>query len=531
MSRSTTAAFQAIPALFIAFGLVAQDTPGAAPTVQRISLQVAVQTALKNNLQVGIAEQVRDATKAGVLINQGAFDWSLQSGISFGHTKSASIRSGPSQSSPGSLVTTDSEFTTTTRNINASVTKPFEWGGNFSIAYGSQSPLYSSTDQSGKSTIILPTGQVIGPTAFGPYNLNPFPYTSSLSATYIQSLLRNAGRDAASAQLLVAKKGSIQADYIFQQSIITLVADTESKYWDLVFAKRNLENKQQSLALAQKQLNENQIRVQVGTLAPIEVTSAEASAAQREQDIIAAEAQLDNAKDALARALYPDTTRPTNLDAEDAPSIEPFRFDESTAEKMALDKRLELKFSKLDLESKQALENSANSKLKPQLDLNVGYVGASNTRENFSGVNSDLTGFKYPGYNLGLTFSIPFANRAARGGLSLARANRRQSELSLRDQELGIILQVRQAYRNLEAAAKGVAAAEKTRIFREKNLDAEKKKFDNGMSTNFFVLQRADELDTARSAELQARITYAKNVTTLEQSIGTLLEARKLEVK
>ena len=384
---------------------------------------------------------------------------------------------------------------------------------------------------SGKSTVVSSTGQVTGPTAFGPFNANPFPYSSSLSATYTQSLLRNAGRDAASVSLIVAKKGSIQADYNFQQSIIALVADTESKYWDLVFAKRNLENKQQSLGLAGKQLNENQIRVQVGTLAPIEVTSAEASVAQREQDIIAAEAQLDNAKDALARALYPDATRATNLDAADAPSIEPFRFDESTAEKTALDKRLELKVAKLDLESKQALETSANSKLKPQLDLNMGYVGSSNTRENFSGANSDLTGFKYPGYNLGLTFSIPFANRAARGGLSQARANRRQSELSLRDQELGIILQVRTAYRNLEAGAKGVAAAEKTRIFRDKNLDAEKKKFDNGMSTNFFVLQRADELDTARSAELQARITYAKYVTTLEQALGTLLEARKLEVK
>ncbi len=531
MSRSTVATFRALPALFISFALVAQDKPADAPSVQRITLQDAVQTALKNNLQVGIAEQVRVATQAGVLINEGAFDWSLQSGLSFGHTKSASIRSGPSQSSPGSLVTTDSEFTTTTRNINATVTKPFEWGGNFSIAYGSQSPLYSSTDQSGKSTTILSTGQVVGPTAFGPYNLNPFPYNSSLSATYTQSLLRNAGRDAASVLLIVAKKGSLQADYVFQQAIITLVADTESKYWDLVFAKRNLENKRQSLSLAQKQLHENKIRVEVGTLAPIEVNNAEASAAQREQDIIAAEAQLDNAKDALARALYPDAARSTSLEAADAPSIEPFRFDESTAEKTALDKRLELKVAKLDLESKQALETSANSKLKPQLDFNVGYVGSSNTRENFSGVNSDLTGFKYPGYNLGLTFSVPFANRAARGGLSQARANRHQSELSLRDQELGIILQVRTAYRNLEAAAKGVAAAEKTRTYRELSLDAERKKFDNGMSTNFIVLQQADQLDTALSAELQARITYAKSITTLEQALGTLLEARKLEVK
>ena len=523
MSRST-----AMSALFIAFGLVAQDNPGAAPAAQRLTLQEAVQTALKNNLQVGIAEQVRDATKSGVLINQGAFDWSLQSGLGFSHTKSASIRA---QNIAGSISTTESEYETTSRNIYASLTKPFEWGGNLSVNLGSQSPLFSSTDVAGSSTTVTSTGVVSGPTPFAPYNTSPFPYYSSLSATYTQSLLRNAGREAASVQLIVAKKGSIQADYVFQQSIITLVADTESKYWDLVYAKRNLENKRQSLALFQKQLNENQIRVQVGTLAPIEVTSAEASVAQAEQEIIAAEAQLDNARDALTQALFPEGNRSMNLDAVDSPSVEPFRFDENTAEKTALDKRLELKVSRLDLESKQALETAANSKLKPQLDLSMGYVGASNTRANFSDVNSDLTGFKYPGYNLGLTFSIPFANNTAKGGQSLARANRRQSELNLRDLELGIILQVRTAYRNLEAAAKGVAAVEKTRIYREKNLDAEKKKFDNGMSTNFFVLQRANELDTARSVELQTRIAYAKFVTTLEQALGTLMEARKLEVK
>lgn len=515
----------AIPVLFVAFGLVAQTTP--APP-QSITLQDAIQTALKNNLQVGIAEQVREASKASVLINRGTFDWSLQSTLDFSHTKSASIRT---QNLGGSIATTNSEFTTTSRNLTATLNKPFEWGGNFSLAYGSNSPLYSSTDISGLSTVVAANGQVTGPTPFGPYNGNPYPYNSSLSASYTQSLLRNFGRDVTSVSLIVAKLGSIQADFTFQESIIALVADTESKYWDLVFAKRNLENKQQSLALSQKQLHENQIRVEVGTLAPIEVTNAEADVAQREQDIITADAALLNAKDALARALYPDSSHYTNLDPADAPNIEPFRFDETTAEKTALENRLELKFFKLDLQSKQAQEVAAANKLKPQLDLNVGYLGSSNTRDTFSSMNSDLTGFKYPGYNVGLTFSIPFGNNAAKGGVSQARANRRQSELNLRDQELGIILQVRQSYRNLDAAAKGVAAAEKTRIYREKNLDAEKKKFDNGMSTNFFVLQRADELDTAKANELQAQINYAKAVTALEQALGTLLEARKLEVK
>ena len=83
----------------------------------------------------------------------------------------------------------------------------------------------------------------------------------------------------------------------------------------------------------------------------------------------------------------------------------------------------------------------------------------------------------------------------------------------------------------VRASGKGVAAAEKTRIFREKDLDAEKKKFDNGMSTNFLVLSKLNDLNTAKGNELQAQITYAKSVTALEKAMGHLLEARKFEVK
>ena len=74
------------------------------------------------------------------------------------------------------------------------------------------------------------------------------------------------------------------------------------------------------------------------------------------------------------------------------------------------------------------------------------------------------------------------------------------------------------------------AASEKTRIFREKDLEAEQKKFENGMSTNFLVLSKQNDLDTAKSNELQSRIGYAKAVTALEKAQGSLLEARKLSL-
>ena len=119
----------------------------------------------------------------------------------------------------------------------------------------------------------------------------------------------------------------------------------------------------------------------------------------------------------------------------------------------------------------------------------------------------------------------------AKGNLSAARANLRGSELSLRDQELSITNAVRQAVRTIDATEKSVKAAEKTRILQEKTLEAEQKKFDNGMSTNFNVLQYMTQLDAARSAEVQAQVAYATAVTQLEVAVGNLLEARNFEVK
>ncbi len=498
------------PALLVAFSLVGQEAPKAAAT--KLTLQGAIETSLKNNLQVQIAVETRDFTRAGLLIEQGAFDWNLTGSLNLSKTQDASR----AQSSPGGPFIS-SETTTFSRNATVGSTKAFGWGGNLSLNYA---PTYRFSK-----------GTVNGGTEI-PFTSNP--YDGGFTATYTQSLLKNFGRDATESRLIVARKSAQAADFSFQKAIIDLVASTETLYWDVVFAQRNLENKQQALALAQKQLKENQIRVQVGTLAPIEVTSSEASVAQREQDIISAEAQLLNAKDALIRALYPSAQRPAALELADTPSVKPLEMDEPAAEKQALANRIELKTARLDLESKQILETAAGNRTLPQLDAFATYNGNAASQipsEGLTAVNKDLTKGAYPGYTVGLQFAMPIQNRAARGNQAQARANRRQSELSLRDLELGITLEVRQAFRNVDASAKGVAAAEKTRYFREKDLEAEQKKFENGMSTNFLVLTKQNDLDTAKSNELQAQITYAKTVTALEKALGHLLEARKLEVK
>ena len=481
-------------ALLVPFSLVAQTAPAppADANAVNLTLQDAIQTAIKNNLQVGIAQETRNLAQGQLLVAEGTYDWNLTGSVNDSKSQRSSFPGQPTS-------------TAFSRNLTLGVNKPFTWGGDFSVQY---SPTYYSSSN-------LPTP----------------PYSGTISATYSQNLLSGLGTTASSANLIVARNGSKAADYQFQQSVIQLVATIETDYWNVVYAKENLANIQEALKLAQKQLDENKIRVQVGTLAPIEITQAEAQVALQEQNIIAAEAALANAKDTLIRALYPLESRPAAIEAVDEPVVQPLSIDEGSAEKMAVDTRPEMKAAELNRDSQQILASAAKNHTLPTLNLSVGYVGGAQSAAALSPVNTDLTSGTYPGYNIGLTFAYPILNRGAKGALMQANANLRSSELSLRDEELQVRLDVRQAYRNLEAFSRGVAAAEKTRQYQEQALDAEQKKFENGMSTNFLVLQQQTALTNARTAEIQAKINYANGVTALEKAMGHLLEARNLKIQ
>jgi outer membrane protein TolC len=488
----------------VCYSLVAQ-TP--APEGKHLSLQEAIQTSLQNNLQVDIARQNREITTSGVTTSLGAFDWNLSGSVSTSHNDFAK----DAASYPGGPVVQTTGIYNS-KNLNADLAKAFTWGGSLDINYAPAYGSYRTLNQ-------------------GVTTWTQTPYNGGLSATYNQNLLQGFGREVTTAPLVIARKNAQGSDYTFQLSIINLVASTEGQYWDLVYSQRFLDSKRIALELAQKQLKENTIRMQVGTMAPIDVTSAEAQVAQAEQDIIAAEAQLANARDALIRSLYPNAERPASLEATDSPTIAHTQLDEASAVKMALDRRVELKSARIGKDIAQIQAKVAQNRTLPTLQAYATYAGSSDNYSTFGSMNSDLTGFKYPGYTVGLKFAMPIQNRAAKGNLSAARAGLRSSELNLRDQELSVTLQVRQAVRNVEATEKGVKAAEKTRYFQEKNLEAERKKFENGMSTNFVVLQVMTNLDNSRSAELQAQISYAKAVTALEQAVGNLMEARNLKIQ
>jgi outer membrane protein TolC len=498
---------RAITALLIGCGLAAQ-APGAG-SLRQLSLQDALRTALQNNLQVQIAQEARTATSAAVDIARGTFDWNLLGGFNYGRQDSATTRS---LYPLGPLATTDTRAWN--RSLVLGVQKPFEWGGNLQANY---SPVYSSS----KGDYQDPnTGAVLGRFS------SKYPYSASLAGTYTQSLLRGFGRQVNEVNLIVAKKGSQVADYQFSLALINLMAATESQYWDLVYAARNLENVESALALAQEQLDDSNTKVREGVLAGIEVTGVEAAVAQRKQALILAKSQLRNAHDTLQRTLFPHADRQDRLEPSDLPELASHWTDETVAEKMALECRVELKVGRLTRESLGAQRLVAENRLLPQLNAFASYNAGSDNRTALGPANADLASATYPGYAVGFSFALPLGNHAAKGGLAQARANERGSELSLRDLELAVRLQVRLAFENVESARESITAASETRRFREEDLRAEQKKFDLGMSTTFLVLAKQNDLDTSKSAELQARISFAKSLTALEQATGNLLAAR-----
>ncbi len=496
-----------IPALFLCAGLAAQ-APGPSH-LQRLSLREALRLALENNLQVQIAKETRAATAAGVPMAEGTFDWNLVSGFSYGHLDTAATRT---LYPTGPLATTDT--TAWNRNLTLGVQKPFEWGGNLQLNY-SPSNSFSSGDYRDPNTGVY----------LGRFSTK-YPYSSTFSGTYTQNLLKGFGRQVNEVNFIVAKKGTQAAELQFSLALINLVATAESQYWDLVFGVRNLENTKAALALAQQQLDDNKSRVQAGTMAGIEVTSAEAAVARQKQFLVVAKSQVRNANDALLRTINPKANHAGRIEPSDTPSL-PFTLpDVAVAEKLALDRRIELKVAQLTKESMGALRVAAENKQLPQLNAFATYNATSDNCTSFGSANSDLTGGTYPGYIVGLSFSFPIANRSAKGSLAQARANERGSELSLRDLELSILLQVRQAFENVEASQENVEAAKATRIFREEDLRSEQKKFEKGMSTTFLILSKQNDLNASRDAELQAQIGYAKSLTALEVATGNLLEAR-----
>lgn len=336
-------------------------------------------------------------------------------------------------------------------------------------------------------------------------------YTPMVNLTITQNLLKNLGVDVNTAEIRVARNNELISANTFQNRVIGVVSNIESLYWDLIFSIQDLEVKKKSLALAQDLVRRNKIQVEVGTLAPIEVVQAEASVASREADLILAERQVRDNEDRLKRALnLPDdfSSWDVRIQPTDEPQVIRQLPDIQESFRLAVQNRPDYAQTKLDIETKNIQVAFASNQLLPILDLRASF-GLNGLDDDLTSSARDFDG-DFRQWLVGLTFSYPLGNRAARSTLTQRKLEAAQSLLSLKNLEQQIFLEVREAVRAIVTAQNRVNATRAARSLAEKKLDAEEKKLAVGLSTNFQVLQFQEDLATAQSNETRAVIDQIK---------------------
>lgn len=547
--------------LLLAFGMPAMAQSASPPAAQppparvgvgleerRLSLDEAVQLALKNNLEIEIdrtdivnAEQVLKAAR-------GIFDTVLSYKPSI-----ASITT-PTASS---LASADGKATEHDFNNDFSVRQRTPWQGM--SLHADFTNLRQTTN-------------------------NPFtslsPYTTSrLTAGLSVPLLRNRKLDYDRAQIRVRMKQLSQSKIDFEVRVIDVITRTQGNYWDLVAAIEDETVSADGVRLAQDQFDRSKRQVDSGTLPPVEISAAEAELKRREDSFATAVGQVTQAENALKIMLASDQSDALwglRLTPTDVRVPAEMQHDLQTALNEAMKRRAELHSVDLRLEALQIQTSLAKDALKPQINLtanytNSGLAGKVTSTENpfssvfgaqverlnqistilglpllpamnfGSGVPAALVGgYGQNLYNLfsgnfqsmdaGLTIEWTPRNRTAEAMLAQSVVGERRLRLQKRQVEQGIAVEVRNAMQGIETARQRITAAAASERAAKEKLDSEIRLFQTGESTNFLVLTRQNELIDSRRRTVQAELQMNRAVARLRQATGQTLEANQIKL-
>lgn len=375
-------------------------------------------------------------------------------------------------------------------------------------------------------------------------------YNTNWSAQFTQPLLRNFKIDNTRQQLVVTALNQDISEIQLQASIINTVSNVRNAYWDLVFATQAVGVAKRSVELAEQLVRDNQTRVEIGTMAPIDVVQAQAQAATQRQNLALAEGTRRTSELALKRLIVggtEDENWTASIDPIEPPDFVPQSIDVNAAVRRALESRTDLQQAKKNLQVNDTTLRFLQNQTLPQMDLvaRYGLVGLGGTQfiTSGQGINrqvlgtipggySDalgtLFGNTYPQWNLQLNMSYPLGQSGAEANVARARIQQNQVAAQLRQIELQIATDVTNAATNVQNAVERVQAAQAAREFAERQLEAEQSKFEVGMSTNYFVVQFQRDLATAQNSELQAVLAYRRSLVELERSQQTSLSSANI---
>jgi outer membrane protein len=376
-------------------------------------------------------------------------------------------------------------------------------------------------------------------------NFNTFnpQYNATFLASLTQPLLRDFLTDETRTQLRVTAINRDISELQLRSTVTNTLANVRHAYWEYVYQIELQKVGQRSLDLAQKLLDDNKVRVEVGTLAPIDVVQAEAEVATRREALAQIEAATRTAELVLKRLIVSgteDTRWRARINPVDRPAASAEAIDLEAALRTALSKRLDLQEGRRTLEINDLnLRYFSNQRL-PTADLvaSYGLQGIGGTRCTSQGLGGPilcdqpggygdalalLRNRDYPNWNVAVQLSYPVGGGPAEADYARAKITQQQTQAQLRALELDIATEVTNAALQVQSNTERIEAATAARELAQKRLEAEQSKFEVGLTTNFFVVQAQRDLAEAEINELGARLDYQRALIEFERSQETSL--------
>jgi outer membrane protein len=472
----------------------------------RLSLDDAIHTMLTKNIGVQIQRYDLQMSGEEVIGAYGVFDPFAAATLSKTNNQSPALSAFDASASG-------------TTNANASVRDTIPTGGVLSVSTTNQ-----RFTRSGAGTTISPG------------------FSTGLGFGFTQPLARNFGVDVTRRGIIIARNTLGISREAFRGVLLDSTSAVEQAYYDLIYSRRFVDVVKEALFLARDQSRITQIRIDVGASAPLDILQPRVQIATSEEDLINAVANVRAAEDRLRALLNvppEDWDRP--IIPTDSIGYVPMTVNVEESVARAYDLRPEIRENQFTTATRKVQYQYARNQVLPQFDLNLGYnvAGAAGTvisttpgvdSTNFGNALQSVFRNDFPGWNVGFTIGVPVFNFSARAEKERSRLDLQASQISEAQTRQNIAVDVRTAARAIDTSAKNIAATRTAREAAEENVNAERKRYENGMTTNFQVLQVQQQLSDARARELQALVGYNKAVAAYHHAVGDLLDTRNITI-
>ena len=355
-------------------------------------------------------------------------------------------------------------------------------------------------------------------------------FTSEISFGLRQPLLRGAGKTANLAEVRVARNNVTISEWAVKEQVMTVITQVIEVYNELQFAHENLEVARRSRELARQLLRDNIKRVEIGVKTPLDVTTAQAEVAAREEAVITAGRAVKDQENFLKQLITADLIPLLGTRVRIAPPPSP-HFDSNVLAglKDALELRPDYRQARLDIENKHiAVAFARNDKL-PRLDL-VASLNLLGLDDDFGTSALRTASRDQSAWRVGATFSIPIGNREGLGRYNAAKLEAAQVLVRLQQLEQDIIVRVDNANGAVVTARERVAATVEARRLAKESLVAGEARLVAGTGTTFEALELQKKLTEAETAELRARADYNKAVARYRFQTGTTLRVHGVNV-